>query len=470
MSQSPAEQQELETQAQAIESASSEPEEIPETSKGAAIEEPTSFKEWRSEMLRAFVEEDTERLEEAYQQARNAESKESEKQLLESLHLSLRYQRGDTDALNKLRSLADETKDMPDVLPQIYSDIGLAYQFGDDFLKANDAYEAATEAAQTDEQRAGYVVSAARCSFTAGERDSAFSKITDEVGRTSNSEAFSILYRGLADLYDLEDNSELRAIALEKAIEFSPNDTWLRFQAAYSYAKHDSTTLSFMHYKSLLGFEPNDNMALNNMGVAYDKLNMPIKKITLLKRAAEKDNTLASANLAFAYMNEGFADEAKEILEQATTKEQPHENVGNATFALAQRKEAESERESEVLDASREQRGFLLVFADAYFKQPPSAAKFEGSWRFLNGVVATVTQQHGELRIDWIQGKKEYKVSADVQNRGAKIKTYSRQDQYSSTSLDDEGYAYLSQDDQQIKIMTLKDNTHSFMTLERTGD
>jgi len=156
-----------------------------------------------------------------------------------------------------------------------------------------------------------------------------------------------------------------------------------------------------------------------------------------------------------------------EILNQARAKEHVHPNVGHALSELLRKQEAETETESSVLDASHEQRQFLLSFAEAYFRKPTSTPQFEGSWRFRDGVEATVTRNDDGLKITWTQGDGERVMAARVRNRGAKITDYLRQNQYLSTSLEDKGYAYHSEDVQHMNIMVLTNKNHSFLTLER---
>jgi len=418
------------------------------------------------EMFHASRDGDRQRLEAAFERAKNAESDAGQKLMVEGWYLHFLYRLGDTTAIDQLQQLAEQVKDFPDVLSIIYGFVGEAYQLGDDFLKANEVYERAAEAAQTDKQRANYIVSSARCLFAAGKRTKSFARLKDEISGSRSREALSTLYGGLADLYHKADNSELRAIALDKAIECNPNDARLRFDAAYSYGENGLRALALMHYQTLLDFQPNNSVALNNIGVTYGELKMPMKQGEFYKKAAGRGETLAFANLAYQYMEAGLSDEASKVLKEAKEKDDVHPNVGNALSALTQRQEAELETEGDVLNASREQRQFLLSFAEAYFSSS-SSPQFEGDWRFPDGVEAKVTQNADSLQIRWTQDDKERIITARVQNCGAMVTKYSREGQYYPTSLWDKGYASLSQDNQHLDIMIVKDNKHSFLALER---
>ena len=66
-----------------------------------------------------------------------------------------------------------------------------------------------------------------------------------------------------------------------------------------------------MHYRTLLKFEPNNTGALNNIAILYGEGDMPINGVGSYKKAIQNGNALAAANLAYQYMDAGFADEAR---------------------------------------------------------------------------------------------------------------------------------------------------------------
>lgn len=452
-------------QTQVGEQSTAEPEEGNPTDELSYVNPETSG-EWLAEMVQAFFDNDMKRGEDAYKHAQDAESNANKKLRNEALYLHLLYRSGDTSALEKLQDLAEQVSSTPEVLSNVKEYIGMSYELASDYRRAAEAYVSANEAAQTEEGRANMTVAAAKCLFSAGDREAAFSKITNGIGSSSKSKALSTLYQGLASLYEKEGNKEFETIALEKAIENSPNDRQLLFGAAYSYDEDEANILSLLHYNTLLEFSPDDPAALNNIGVVYGKLQMPAKQISYYKKAFERDNTLAAANIAYDYMKAGFMDEAMQILTEASQKKDVHSNVGKATSDIDTRKEAESERKKELLEMAQEQRQFLLSFSEAYFADYDTSTDFEGTWFFRDDVVATAEQQNDKLRIEWERGDKKHYIVAYVKNQGAKITQYAREDKYSPSKLADKGYAFLDQE-RQIKVMVLKDNTHTFLTLKR---
>lgn len=429
-------------QTQVGEQSTAEPEEGNPTDELAYVIPETSG-DWLAEMVRAFFDDDEKRGENAYKQAQDSESNAGQKLRNEALYLHLLYRSGDTSALEKLKGLAEQMSSTPEILPNVEEYIGMSYELARDYRRAAEAYTSASEAARTEEGRANMMVAAAKCLFSAGDREAAFSKVASGIGSSSKSKALSNLYQGLASLYEKEENKELEAIALDKAIENSPNDRHLLFSAAYSYDEDEAKVLSLLHYNTLLKFNPDDPAALNNIGVVYGKLQMPAKQISYYKKAFEKDNTLAAANIAYDYIDVGFMDEAMQILTKASQKKDVHSNVGKATSEVTRRNEAESEREKELLEMAHEQRQFLLSFSEAYFVDHDANSGFEGTWFFPDEVVATSEQQNDKLRIEWERGDKQHYIVAYVKNHGAKITQYAREDKYLPNNLADKGYAFL---------------------------
>ncbi len=78
-----------------------------------------------------------------------------------------------------------------------------------------------------------------------------------------------------------------------------------------------------------------------------------------------------------------------------------------------------------------------------------------------------ITQSSDRLEMKWKRNDKEHVMSARAHNRGALIIEYSRRDTYLPSSLGDKGYAYLSEDNQHMQLMVLKDGKHSLLKLER---
>src|SRR3569833_1050462 len=169
--------------------------------------------------------------------------------------------------------------------------------------------------------------------------------------------SISSLYQGIANIYKESQEYDLQAIALEKALEFTPNDITVRFNMAYAYSKVGREELSLLHYTYLLKYDPDNAGAQNNIAVQYGILGMNIKSIDFYKKSFSGNNTLAGSNLAYKLIDIGFAEEAEHYLEEAQKQEDVHTNVGTAIGKLFSLKNEEEEKEDLVLkDAYKQQK------------------------------------------------------------------------------------------------------------------
>lgn len=373
--------------------------------------------ELMDEMSAAMYDGNLEEGRNLYLQLQEAERDPVEKGKREGIYYYFLYQRGDTSALHKLSEL---TKN-PDISHYAHHWLGLCYETSEDYEKAFTEYQLAVQQAKSQSQRADYIVSSARSLHRNSKKRDALQYIMAELEKTTEAEALATLYSGMAFLYGLEENYEFRALALEKAIENKPNDTQWLFDAAYSYSQVNQDELSLLYYNTLLNFSPENPMALNNIGVAYSRLQMPIQSISSQKKAFDLGNTLAGSNIALGYLEAGFADEASQVIEQARGKEETiHRNIGSTFAQIADNKEKERKHEKEVLENAREQQRFLRVFGEAYFVHS-SGIDLSGTWCFSDGIEVILVQEKNVITIEWTEGKQVNKFKGELVNRAAKM-------------------------------------------------
>ncbi len=120
-----------------------------------------------------------------------------------------------------------------------------------------------------------------------------------------------------------------RAVSLESAVAITPNDTTLRFRMAHAFAQAGVNDVALLHYRATLRADESDADAQNNIGVAYENLDMPIQATNYFRSAAENGNTLEHANIANRFLNAGFVDEARALLDAASAFENPHQNLAS---------------------------------------------------------------------------------------------------------------------------------------------
>jgi tetratricopeptide (TPR) repeat protein len=428
--------------------------------------EPQTPDEWRQEVWKAFDARDMEQLEEVFKKLQESEENDGQRLKNKAGYLHLCYICGDTSALGELHNLAEQSE-----VSNAHFWIAACYEYSDDFEKAAEEYEMSLQGTKTEEERASVIVSIAECLFKAGKQQEAYATVMQEIGEVTGPEAVYTLYKGLASLYRLAEEPELRALALEKALEIRPNDTSLLFDVAYAYGQEKLRPLEILHYNTLLQFEPDQTAALNNIGVCYERLQMPVHSVKFYRKAADLDHTLAVANLAYRFMNAGFTEEASQILDKAKQQPKLHPNVGRAIAAISEREEAESKIEEHLLNAAREQQRFLRSFAEAYFTERSNCRSFfGGAWRFPDGDEVTIIQTETDIKAEWDNDDGKYRLEGHVSNQAARITIYKKNILLPRYDEDSRGYAYLSPDGEQLHIMTLKEQEYSLTTLENAGD
>jgi tetratricopeptide (TPR) repeat protein len=266
-----------------------------------------------------------------------------------------------------------------------------------------------------------------------------------------------------ASVYKRSDQSRLLMLSLEKVIELEPNDIDILFDTAYAFAEERYKALSLLHYRALLSLHPEHAGALNNVGVLFQQMSLPIRAVASYQRASELNNTLASANLAYLLMNAGFMNEAQTILDEARLSSDVHPNVGSAISAVSEKDQKEEETREKILEAGLRQQQFLRTCADAYF-DPQSIHNFDGIWVWPSGEEVISTQTNGKVLMIWRVQDKEHKITGQTSGSAAII-SYETHEPYSIAKVRS-GFAIAT--DLAVEIMLYEtDNSASFLRLER---
>lgn len=173
----------------------------------------------------------------------------------------------------------------------------------------------------------------------------------------------------------------------EYYLKLKPDDNDLRFKLAYAYSDYnDRKKLSFYHYK-ILNNTSNSGMYYNNIGVLYDDFKLNIKSVNSYKKAITFNETLSVANLAQLYINNGFLDEAKQLLSGTEKLKNDgvriHPNVGRVESSLASAEKKENEKEEKIFYDAQKYNQFIVKYAKEY------CTLFDADITKLSGVWAT---------------------------------------------------------------------------------
>jgi hypothetical protein len=213
-----------------------------------------------------------------------------------------------------------------------------------------------------------------------------------------------------------------------------------------------------------LKFSPENDLALNNIGVAYSRLDMPIKSISHHKKAFDLKNTLAASNIALGYLGAGFADEAAQIIDKAREEKTVHANIGSTFSKISDNKDQERKKEKEVFDTAREQQRFMRSFGEAYFTLASNVVDISGTWLLSDGTEATITQQKESFSIDWTENKQVYGLKGELTNRASQITITAP----SFRSTEEKGSKlFISPDGKTINLMIKKYSRFEYKKLEK---
>ena len=170
--------------------------------------------------------------------------------------------------------------------------------------------------------------------------------------------ALSRIYASAAMLLLESEPPDLdRSFALyELAVELAPADNSRRFDLAYAYAEKDAPTAAFLQYDIVIQRDPENQGALNNLGVAASNLCLESLAVDYYKRAEDLGNTLAAANLAQKLIGAGFLQEARTHLEPKVGLPDMHRDVLEALGALARRQAQDETKSKDILKAAQKTR------------------------------------------------------------------------------------------------------------------
>lgn len=441
----------------------------PEPSSKESEREPSTPEEWEHRMFNAALfERDLEKAKVAFQGFQRMEGSAEKKLECELFYDFLRFTGGDTTALDDLMRLADT----PVAKYQAKLYIARCYRFAGDNLRALKEFDAIAGDNKGEKYAREAAIDAADCVFKLGREEEAFARLMKELPRVKKFSEKASVFQALASLYERAKEPELRAIALEKALEFAPNDTTFRFGAAYAYAEVSFHRLSYLHYSHLLSFAPNDESALNNIAVQCEVLKMPLRSISNYKKAFEKGNTLAAANLAFRYLGSGFKEEAEKVLEAAKGSKNMHANVGSAIAALAQGVQYEADTAETVGANAAKTQQFLSHFGNAYFTPESPTKGLNGNWFSSKGYFLQIEENDGQIVGHWEESGVKKRFHGLLSNRGARITLerwgYLGFDFKNLQFVEDgRGFIFLSPADEKLGALFLQNDQETYVSFTR---
>jgi tetratricopeptide (TPR) repeat protein len=297
-------------------------------------------------------------------------SDEEEQLVWKGITLRIAHSLGDSEAYVELVELAERNKDKPEVVKQLairLKHMGAYGKAREKYLEVKDLYE--INNASDKVNIVDCYVEANKCLALEGKYEEAIISLTNLLLEEKFKGQQAQLLRGLADMSKDSQDIEKFLIYAEGCLDIDPTDTNLRFSLAYHYSEKGHQKLSLLHNKKLTDSVDHPT-GLNNLGVQYERLNLKGKSIKSFYEAADHKVTLAMANLARRYLQQGFIQDASNMIKRANilSKEgiEVHGNVGYFKNQLDSQVSEEDTKEKEILMEAEKEREFRVKYGSAF--------------------------------------------------------------------------------------------------------
>jgi len=440
---------------------------LPETPDQSQAEEPPSPYANLYESL--VIKRNSDEAEKAFIALQSSETDATKKQSNEIIYWKMRYEYlNDSHALDKLKEYGDNPKTKADGLYWLAA----CYQYSRNFPRAIEILAQSLSAELSDDDRAQHISALARCHIKNSDPHAAMQVLIDGLTRVHKPESKARIYQSIASVHESSSDQVMRAIALQKALEYSPENPDILFNAAYAESEAGISALCATNYNTLLSFRPDYTSGHNNLGVEFNKLHMPIKAVTSYNKAAELKETLAMSNLAYKYIAEGFYKEAKDIISKAMAESSPHKNVGLAWAHLEESREKENATWEAVQKQSTTQQQYFWRYAENRYVASATTAPFAGVWVTPSGNNISIEQTGSAISGMYETDAGGEEIRGTAFNNAAEIK-YKAKSSGSGIgpllfwSNAEDGFAYVDLDGQSMSILIPGKSTSRVFILKK---
>jgi|GEM_PF-6248729 len=308
---------------------------------------------------------------------------------LEAFYYFMAFQIGEQSAIQSLMDLAKSNPKLP--FPQ--RRLGQIREQLKDYINAAETFKIAADLTIDPAIKISRICDAALSYAHAKKITDATELLKNILKRTSDITTKCKLFKTLGDIAKIENQKHIATAYWEKALELNPFDTDIRFSIAYQYSELGLNYLSIFHYKNYSVQKENPGV-YNNLGVAYGSIKLPGKANKYYRQATEKHETLAMSNLANNYMNAGFLEDARKLIQDAQKEENISDNIGKSLARLAELGNEENAKNEEIEAQAMQQRDFQIAYCDALISENITPA-FAGTWEFRHGIIPlTISEKH----------------------------------------------------------------------------
>lgn len=382
--------------------------------------------------------------------------------------LALLAIRGDDSAIGELESRDADPSTSDEIRSSLHLHLSQVYAHHGSTALAHDRAEMAVSSAQTEEDRANAISALAQTTFSMDEREDAFALLINAISAAKDRKVASRLALELSDLFGDDEKPLWKILAMELAMSRMPENHDKRFQLAYSYSSEDLPLMAFVHYSRLLRQKPTHATALNNLGVELLGLGLKSTAIDRYQEASQNGSAMATANLAHAYIDAGFRDDALRSIEVA-------KGLGDeALIHTAETRLLEDKASQKHLLETQRQRTTVLsalIVNAAEGMIRAGDIGISGLWRSEDDILVEFTQVGSTFSGKWSKLKRSYSVKGEIIRSALVIESITSRSEdslYSSSYTDVIGsYGLFNPSTHTITLLTGKDSPAELWILAR---
>jgi tetratricopeptide (TPR) repeat protein len=274
---------------------------------------------------------------------------------------------------------------------EVVRNLAFCYKEIGELKRAREKFLSITKINSSKSEVVDAYIQAARCIAEDGDMISAVEMLIKLLSDSSFTESRAEIYEGMAKI--LKDNNKIDDFInyAEVALESNPLNTRLRFELAYAYSDKGNDKLALLHYKKLTDTVKHVS-GLNNIGVSYGRLDLKAKSVKSYFKAADENETLAMSNLAFAYIDDGFIDDAQKLIDRAyglhSERIEVNPRIGDAQQKIKNLLKTENEKEEKILSEAKKESQYRVKYSNARcFAVKISKEKIDGEWNTSRGVI-----------------------------------------------------------------------------------
>lgn len=281
--------------------------------------------------------------------------------------------------------------------------LAYAYRVIKDYDKEYNFWKAALTSSKSDENVKSLAIAGQANVLSArGNPELALTLLENSLSEIKLPGNKALLFRCLWEINKKSENTAAAALAAEKVLELQAGDQTNLFDAAFIQSEADFSLLATKNYQTLIGLNPKNSSAKNNLAVAAEALKLPGIAADFYRAAAKQGETLASANLAAKYISQGLYEEAKSLLDSVRKEDNVHEKVNHELLQIEQKKAAETKAWEKILRKTAKLQTQFRIYAGKYF-EANSSANFSGKWLADRGIEVQVEADGKTISAEWTE-------------------------------------------------------------------